>query len=210
MDFLKYIIPIIALVVWILANLAKMPQNNNAPRRPGPRPRPPEPNRGQGQSRQPVSDLDKFLQDVQNKRKQDGPPPQRRQPPPLPLPERPPERDRSLVPKKKPAPPPVSKAKYEPPRRESSRHRSPYQQQRFPFVPEVVPEQNQTAPREVALASSLDFSRSSYSISAKSGSVNKSGIGGQLINMLQNPESLRAAFVFREVFGEPISRRPRK
>ncbi len=209
--WITFIIPLIALVVWIVANLVRVPnQPPNQARRPQPRPRPSLPE--QSPQEKPISDLDRFLQEVQRRREQSESQQTARRaaPPPLPA---------AVVPAPpRLCPPPLPRVMLAPaapaPALQAS-GLSPLPQVRPPRPAETRPltkEENaerQAAARVQEAAAGEQLQLAAYAQVRRKPS--RGLVSGQLAEMLRNRRSLRAAFVLREILDQPLCRRrPRR
>jgi hypothetical protein len=229
-NWVAWIIPLIALVLWIVANLFRVPQEQPPPaQRPRPRPEPrgDVPRRADAppvaEEQQPIRDLDKFLQEVKRRRDE-----AERQPPrPAPPPTRPTHAER----KPSPAPPPLPKRPAPPPV-----PRSLPPQPSAPVVLETIPEVLPSArpvaahpgrrePELAARLSAVEESKRARDAAEIGTRAEQPGFreGARAAQLIERPESavavqvrqlisdadtLRAAFVLREILDRPVSQRP--
>jgi hypothetical protein len=225
MEWVKWAIPLIVVSVWILANLARIPREQ--PRLPPRRPQPPEGDEPPVRPRQPITDVDQFLAEVQRRRRQAPP----EQPPPSPPPEwRPPERRRisptdvpvetrtpplAVVPVDVPIPvlpvaevlPVEARPRPQPP--ESMRRAAPEVRPGPPSrrlvdnteFPGLAPDAAQpTLAPTAPVGSAQVVARAPLTQSAT-----------EVMAMLRDPRSIRVAFLLREILEPPLCRRgPRR
>ncbi len=194
-----FIIPIIAVAVWILSSLIK--GNEEQVRRPRPRPEPDEP--PPDRPRRAPSEIDRFLQEVQRRRKdKDGE--ERRKDP-----ERRAEPVMAEIPRAIPVEPILIP---EPLRRASGRHGERASKRRSVEVPPVVV---QEVPPPAALATSGSFwqppAQAAQPTAARAAGTpaQQTSASRQLLALLRSPQSLGTAFLLREVLDRPLSMRRR-
>lgn len=214
-DWIKWLIPLIAVAVWVLTTMVRNREEPRRPVRPG---TPPadggEPPPGGPRPRRSAAEIEEFLQEVRRRREAGE---QRKKKIPAreePRREREPPRTRpSLTAAEPMAPPP-------PPPAPASLSPAPRPRERrdvTPLASTVVP-----AREEVVVARVVEpapSAPSAYSVSSAPAAVGAllphgraRGLRGgpaQLLQMLRQPQSLAAAIVLREILEPPVSRRRR-
>src|SRR5262245_7228541 len=204
MDWIKWLIPLIALAVWVLSNLAR---NREEPRRPT-RSSPPAGGSGDPPStprRRSSAEIDEFLQEVRRRREVNE---QRKvkKAPANQEPRRPVEAPRArpslsipepvMPPAPPPPPPPVV------PVPAISLPRIPTAStlaKEEIVVARVVSEPVKPAQRTVQPAPTV-------TVTARR--IGPPATPKQILQMLRNPQALARAIVLREIFEPPLSRRP--
>jgi len=197
----EWLVPVIFLIVWILGSLIQGPERErsrmNRPRSLPGSDRPP----GERTTRRPPSDIDRFLEEVNRRRRQEAdrrPVPTGREKPPVPTvgPVAPASRPRVST---RPA---------------SGRPAMPVQPIPSPSgkIPEAIPVTETTAAAEVlAVASALHTaSVQSFPPAATATSAvaeNTPSALPPLTELLRASENLRTAVILHEIFGPPRSRR---
>jgi hypothetical protein len=231
-----WVVPIIAIAVWILGSLMKgsEPERSDRPPGPGgPRPQPGEP--GATRPRSP-GDLDKFLQEIQRRRRAA----EERERPPQPQAERPPERTVERVPlSEQPAPrprpqQPARPVQAPPPRRRPVRSvpdqpagpplARPVPEPRRPRVParevpaepplEVIPVPPRLRPPPTPAPSpSAPVAVVAEAVPQVEPAfplttrARQSPALAQLGAFLKSPQSMRAAILLQEILGPPVYQR---
>lgn len=211
MDWIKWLIPLIALAVYILSNMAKEREETRRPLRPLPPPLPPPKDTGDRPKRSP-SEVDRFLEEVRRRREETAKPAEVKPAAPRPVAERQPERP-AVVERPRPQRPapaealtrPGSSGKEEPVKQQRPPARRPAAgQEAIPVVQlaplpaaSILAPPPQPTPELGALHLSMPQARA-VSPAAK-----------QLMELLKTPQTLRTAFLLREVFERPRCRRPR-
>jgi hypothetical protein len=202
MGWANWVIPLIAVVVWILANLARLPKETPRPpvRKP---PLPPREGDQQTSTAPPRSEVERFLAEV-NRRRQASV--QRRrapqpEPPPTALPAAPPEairrreearrREDVLARRNAPSAPPS-------PRRPPTLS-PPRSVPVIVAVPEVVPV---APPQPVVEVVALPAPEAALPIVRPT-----SRTASRVVALLRDPVSLPAAFLLHEIFQPPLSQR---
>ena len=201
----EWVLPVIFLIVWIVSSLIQgnereRARNNRSKSLPGGERQP-----GERATRRPPSDIDRFLEEVNRRRRQAAerrPVPPSREKPPIP----------SVSPVAPSARPRVSA------RPPSGRPTVPAQPVRSPSarIPEVLPVAEKAAAEVLAVASALQATPSQRFPSV--GTVPPPAGGSAateaaapalppLADLLRSPENLRTAVVLHEIFGPPRSRR---
>ena len=188
MDWIKLAIPLIAVAVWILSNLAK---NREEPRRQRTAP-PPRPEDGEGpRRRRTPAEVDQFLEEVRRRREAAEAKVKKLEEKPVPIPlsqkvaaESPFPRARAV-----PPPPPVPT----PPPVRSETRRAPTVE---PILAKVVPvpEQVVATPIVVPKVTPLPISPQVQ----------------QTLALLKNRKSLVTAILLREILEQPLCRRTRE
>lgn len=187
-----FIIPIIAVAVWILSSLIRGAEEQRV-RRPRPQRDPEEPADGTRPRRSP-SEIDRFLQEVQ-RRRQEG---EERRPPreaPKPLP----PAEEVLV-----AIPVQEVPNRRTPRADRPRRR-PAESRPIPVaqpVPVVPPPVLETQFRESPPPPGPEAASQPTAAEKK-----REAMGKQLRELLNSKQSLATAFILREVFDRPLSLR---
>ena len=221
MGFEIFIIPLIALVVWILQYIFRGPEEKKAPGRPGTRTGSTRPTANRPARRQ-TTDLDRYLEETRKRRQAEDRKPvvvaevvqektaaeraeemerERRKaamppkPPPPPRPQRQPQR----VPTGMPEPPrrPLSP----PPPVPSAR---PVVVVESVPVPVVVPVEEGRASGRTEPIAALDSRR------REERQIAAAPMQMELARLLKSKNGMAAVFVLQEVFGQPISRRPHR
>lgn len=223
-----FIIPLIALGVWILGtifrNAEEERQKLGALRLPG---------GGRGPTRRPMTDLDKFLEDARRRREQleKREPPERKERPPQDRPPAPKTQRRREVPSPERRPPrprevvtvPVAQPVAKPPRTMPEEMERVPVTASFPTPPppvpvpppapvvvapaRVVPEPVvvQVVPTPVALKEVVVATAAPAIPHDRPAATSRA----QIVNLLRNPSTRAAAFVLSEVLGPPLCRRRR-
>jgi hypothetical protein len=192
MDWAKWVIPLIAVVVWILANLARLPKEMPRP----PVRKPPLPPR----EGQPKSEVERFLEEVSRRRRQpaERKPVPKQGPPPIELPEelrRREEvrrREEALARRSVPAPAPTPRQLAEKPRQ------TPVQTK---VEVAAVPQPGSTVeavPVPKAAAATL---------APPVTTVKPPAVPARVLSLLRDPASLPAAFLLQEIFRPPLCQR---
>ncbi len=195
MEWLKLLIPIIAVAVYIISQLAANQQNR---RKPAPRPLPPPDDFEPPRERRPSPDLEKFLEEVRQRKEEkdrrqeaEAEEPPRRQPEPrrrLPVTTKPPRRRDEPVIVVQPASLPAG-----------SSSRTVTMPSSVPAG--VAPVQATQAPPPPPQA--LHRPEALPTRTPQSASVKMVG------ELLKNRQALSAALLLREILGPPLSRRRR-
>jgi len=211
MDWVKWLIPLIALAVWIISNLAR---NREEPRRPA---RPSTPAGGSGEPpngprsgpRRSSAEIDEFLQEVRRRREANEQRKAARKAPVKPEARRPVETPRprpSLAmpePVTPPAPPPPAPA-------------APAFITTLPRVPGAAPgvaREEVVVARVISEPAPVPAAIPATPAPALPVPVRRLGPPAaprQILQMLRNPQSLARAIVLREILEGPLSRRPRR
>jgi len=221
MDWVKFVVPLIAVAVWILANLARMPREQQRPvvRRPSPRPldRPDNPTAAPQRT---ATDVDRFLEEVARRRQEAA---ERRQvgpaeTPPLSLEQR--EKARPSAP---PVVVPVARRAATPERQAESR-KKPRFSERPRALPEVLPARPR--PRVVEAPPITEFPGAAPAppsasppvpapteTAAPPGAAMPSAADAspvaQVLGWLRGGNTLPACIILHEIFQPPLCRRPR-
>jgi hypothetical protein len=204
MEWVKWVIPLIALAVWILTSLIKSQQEE--PRRRSTTRFPPQPQGGEEgtgpRPRRTSGEVEQFLEEIRRRRESGVKPAEVEQRP------RPVVREAPPVivveaPRPRPAPrtPPALPPKRQPPRREE-----PATPRKRPAVTEevVVARIVSTPPITVAAPPPPAASAITLAVSPTAPAAR------QFLDLLKNPQSMRVAFLMREILDRPVSRRPRR
>lgn len=204
MEWLKLVIPLIFVAVWILSQLAK--NRDQTPRRTKPPPLPKDEDEDEGpRPRRSAGEVDRFLEEVRRRRARaegrTSPPPVVAEPPrPKPAARRPaPEPARSFPPPIQ-APPPVPSPPPTP--------RMPPAVQPAPVtfrMPSIEPA------TEVVVAVPLDprpADRLAPFIPAVVAGPARSSALIRAVSLLRDRQTMMAAIVLREILGPPVSKRP--
>lgn len=215
-----FIIPLIALVVWILQYIFRGPEEKKPAGRPGARPGSTRPTANRPARRQ-TTDLDRYLEETRKRRQLEETKPvvvaevvqeksaaeraeemqrERRKaatppkPPPPPRPQRPPQRTPTALPEAPrrpvPLPPPASVAR-------------PIVVEPVPVAVVVPVEEGRASGRTEPIAALDSRRREERRIAAAPMQV-------ELARLLKSKNGLAAVFVLQEIFGQPISRRPHR
>jgi hypothetical protein len=207
MEWLKLLIPLIAVAVWILSHLAGNQQNQ---RRQAPRPQPPfDPDQEPRHPGRAASELERFLEDVKRRKEMEQVPeailiaeevaPPRKAPPPLPRPVeqrrksvpigvKPPQRRRELAALVQPLP--VTPA---PTSRTVTMPSSAVAEVQAPQATQAPPPPPQALHRPEALPTK----------------ASKSEAVKLVQHLLRNRQALAGAFLLREILDKPLSKRRR-
>ena len=208
-----FIIPLIALAVWILQYIFRGPEENNK-QQPG-RPRPAAaPQRPAGpRPRRPVTDLDRYLEETRRRRVQGED-----RPPPIEVaPERSArdealERERRRVAAPKPPPPPPPRVVPVPPQRTLQPIAEPLRPVVAEIVPVAVPVQSPINARTEQAATMRGAELAAPQVDSRRREerrVAATPVQKELARLLRAPQGLAAALVLQEIFGEPLCRRKR-
>jgi hypothetical protein len=215
MEWVKFVVPLIAVAVWILANLARAPKE--PPRPPARRPPVPPPDvQGKQAPPSPPTDVDRFLQEVARRRKEAA---ERRQAGPselAPLGREEPKAD-------KPPPPVAVPVEVVPaPRRLAPRERLPEKKSKprsaetSRDIPEVRPVRSQPrvlevvqvpAPPPPGPVAPPPGPPPAPTADANPGQVTPTA-ASQVLALLANQATLPVCFLMHEIFQPPLSRRP--
>lgn len=183
MDWLKLLIPLIAVAVWILSNMAK---NKDMPRRLQPPPLPP-PDENDARPRRSANEVDRFLEEVRRRRAEaEGRP----APPREPVKPTPPSRQ--SVPERRRATPPVAPP---PPRRAPAPPPMPAPAEILEAVVVMPSPPIETRVTKAPLASAPV-------------AVPVSNALASTVDLLRKKQTLAAAVILREILGPPASARP--
>ena len=177
------IIPLIALVVWIIGTLFKS-EGDKTTKGVGRR----GPVSGRQPARRMVTDLDRFLEEARRRRE----PEERRKtaPPPARVPvARPPVRERPSQP------------------RETPRRAAPVMAQEEVLVALSVPQPSAAAPIAEPVVAAPLARAESVSTPPPAVPTLSSPISQQVRSLLSKPQSAATAFVLREIFDRPLSKR---
>jgi hypothetical protein len=199
---LEWLVPIIVLLIWFVTNVLRGAEEERTSRRTPPFPGGERPGGGRP-SRRPASDIDRFLDEVNRRRRQAmerrPPPRQERLPPPLEVPTalagtRSPARPGGARPGM-PAPAPRPVLERRPERGESAES----------LIVEVVPASPTPRPEAgpIQPAAALPSTRSTLANPPPAVPPAQA----QLTALLQSPDSLCAAFMLREILDRPLCRR---
>jgi hypothetical protein len=215
-----FIIPLIALAVWVLQYIFRGPEENKTGNRSRPSGQTRPANRPPPQ-RRPVTDLDRYLEETRRRRQQDEPRPVIiAEVVPEAAPRVEPERRRLSVPPRAPAPRPTPRVEQRPPRvppPEPSR-RVPLQSEvvrpvLLDSVPVVVPvpaPSPPVPPRDPE--PNLRTQAPPEAIDTRSRARRRADASALLIELtrlFRTREGMAAALVLQEVLGRPISQRRR-
>jgi hypothetical protein len=216
-----FIIPLIALAVWVLQYLFRGPEEN----KPASRSR--QASTGRPASRPPrrqVTDLDRYLEETRRRRQQEENKPvvvAELVPEPAARP-RPVERRRPLVPPKVPPPRPVVPPPPErPPLRDqapppvpvTTRRPSPPPQEAKPVLVEAVPVVVPVTDKPRDVTQSLRMEAPPPEMDTRSRATKRadaSALLNDLARIIRTPHGMATGVVLREIFGEPLCRRGRR
>lgn len=202
MDWVKWVIPLIALAVWILSNLAK---NQQPERR---LPRVPAPDRDDTPRRRTAEELDRIISEARKRREAPAPvlpPPVLEEtveasvaPPPRAMPD---DADKIPTPRKES-------------RKTTRKEESPRRRRRLPNPETVVANEEIIVARVVKPVqdtSALTPTRSEAAVVTRSAaSVASANTLLQVRDMLRSPQSLGVAFLLREILEPPLCLRQKR
>lgn len=195
----EWVVPVIALVLWILNNLIRNASEDKT--RPGQRP--PQPD-GQRPAERPASDVDQLLEEIDRMRRRSAP--QRREEA-RPQPTPPPQAYRAEEPRRVEQPRPVvAPTVAERPRPERPRTRTaqrPAEKPRTMVAKQVVPRPGAEILDVIPVASPVP----AKTVAASVRRPETSSAVLQLRSMLRTPSSVQAAIMLHEVLGPPRCRR---
>jgi hypothetical protein len=210
MDWIKWLIPLVIVFVVILSNLARIAQEEkkaSSRRRPGPGgpgDKPPRP-------RRPQSDAERFLEEINRRRREAS------------------EQRKPVVVQRAPAPPPQKPARRETPSATDPLARSaptrpaaafpvaeaPMPSKRPPPQRAPDPQRRQATPvlEEVVVGTVVPVLEPSGTVSAGAPAAviaakPETPTALMLRQLLRDPQSIKTAFVLREVLDRPLCRRP--
>jgi len=186
MNWQIWVVPVIALAVWILLQM----RAPDAPPQP-PRQRPLEGDR----PRQPTGDVGRFLEEIERLRRQSAP--ERREPPPMA--ETAPAESASPAVFERPSPPPPPPR----PRVEKPKVKKPRP------VPVTVVAPAATLPILDVLPADPPRPQAAPTVAAPQKPRRVAPATAQLLSLLQTPGSLQTAILLQEVLGPPRCRRKR-
>ncbi len=191
-----FIIPLIALAVWILHYIFQGEDES----KPQPRPRQPAAGpRPVDRPRRPVSDLDRYLEETRRRRQDDGRPVVVAEVVPV-APPRAEEKPRAVVSPVRPAAPPRIERRPPPSAPELAR-RPPPAQPSLPSAMDVAPlPTNPIVRQEVT---SLRTDAPPMAVEVLGGTRAPSPLLGELARMLGTPRSLAAAVILHEMLERP-------
>jgi hypothetical protein len=211
MNWTAWIIPLIALAVWVISNLAKNAQEQQRrPNRPTPGTPPANPNAPEASGPKPqrtAAEIEDFLREVRRRREvADGkktkkviPPP----PPPRPVQ---PVRSRPSLEAPIPMAVPIRPDR---PDRPQATPATPRRENQAPLPIPVAEEVvvAQVAPSAYAGPSTVSAPRTNMGRGVQLGV--SSGAAGHFLKLLRDPQSMKTAIMLREILDKPISRRGR-
>jgi hypothetical protein len=230
MDWIKLLIPLIAIAVWILSHLASSQrEQREQPRRPPPRPSPPDQD-NPGRPRSSSAELESFLEEMRQRKQYEKDQPAEavvvkeapRPKPPPPLPRRDDRRDERREDRRDE-------------RRKSRPVGSRPPQRRTEPVIVVTPEPaaplspRAAAPRAAAPTITAGATPMPLTLSVAPPTVGAASLTGpfavqhvevpwtqappvarMVTELLRNRQTLPAAFLLREILDRPLSQRPRR
>lgn len=211
MEWVKWVLPLIALVVWIVVNLARPKQDEVQP----PRPRPPRPpldsDTAHADKQQNKSELSRFLRDLERRKAAEQKKIRAKETLPKVLPVTP--QARALEAQRR-------EERFDtPPQRPETRPRPP-RPATPPPLPPVIPVHEAPLTPVPPLAplavpppappvspAKAPATTGAYVIQQRIALASGSNVTRQVREMLRNPHSIRAALVLQEVLGPPLARR---
>ncbi len=214
MDWIKWLIPLIALAVYILSNMAKEREETRRPLRPLPPPLPPPQDTGDRPKRSP-SEVDRFLEEVRRRREETAKPAEAKPAAPRPVAERQPVAERPAVEQRpRPQRPAPAEALSRP---RPSGKEEPVKQQRPPARRPAAGQEAIPVVQLASLPAAVPSLLAPPQPSPELGTVHLSvpparavsPAAQQLMELLKTPQTLRTAFLLREVFEPPRCRRAR-
>jgi hypothetical protein len=193
---LQWIIPLIAVAVWIITHLLKAGNDQQKQRRQQ------QPPQGGGTPRRPAGDIDRFLEEIQRRRKDvDKKPPPVESAPPAPV----------IRETPRPVKPPPIPRRVEPPVVVSQRRRPPEIPQRprqvVPPVELVVLEEVKEVTTGIAEANVAPSARAAFKAPTVSAAMAPTPGAKKLGEMLRTKEGLQAAILMNELIGPPRCKR---
>jgi FtsZ-interacting cell division protein ZipA len=206
-----WLLPIIVLFVWIVSSFMRNTENDKSGNRSQRTARGERPTRERGTQRS-ATDIDRFLEEVNRRRRQAAErPPSRPEPAKAPVPVR---------------PQPASSTRPKPGSQRPAPQARPSSGRPVPTAQPVKPVPQTTAQRiaaadavailEVLPAASAAPAPSAAEAFPATGqqrgvdaASNATAFPGQLITLLQGPQSLATAVILKEIFGQPRCRRRR-
>lgn len=192
-----FIIPLIALAVWILQYIFQGEDESKQqprPRQPGAAPRP------VNRPRRPVSDLDRYLEETRRRRQDDGRPVVVAEVVPV-APPRAEEKPRTVIPPARPASPPRVERRPPVPVPEPVR-RPPPAQTSLPAAMDVAPLPTNPIVRQQVASLRTDAPPMAVEVLGGSRAA-ASPLLGELARMLRTPRSLAAAVILHEMLERP-------
>lgn len=212
-----WLVPLIAMAVWILGSLLRgnvedRQRNNNGPQRPNPR----EPGPQEGRPRKPATDLEKFLEEVHRRRQatEKGEDEPSQEPPrPIPVVEKPVSRPQPRIvpaPLRQPPQPKRTQRTAAP----TVRRTRPRQSMEEPVVLDVVvvqepqpPLVQPVAPPSVIPSGDVVVMSAALRTPPTTPRSSTPRVTPSLAALLSSRQNLRNAFILKEIFDPPLSRR---
>jgi hypothetical protein len=198
---LEWLIPIVLIILWIVNSFLRGNDEEKAKKKP----RASSEGDSSGSdrpTRRTTSDIDRFLDEVNRRRREAA---ERRQPQPAPRPKPAPPPPRKASPKPKVTAPPLT---VKPAARPLERPVEPAPVLKTAEVVDVLPVA--TALPATSVLSSPAVSAVPKRTVSESAAETTSPVAERLAALLATPESLQTAFMLREVFGEPRCKQPRR